>query len=218
MSLVEPEFDLHGILLERLYEAVAQLGQVLQSMPPAQVSVPPVDLSEVVTAVSGLRPSATAEEIGAAVASRLRPPTNDNGQISEILLNLAAKLEQLDFRMKGSMPAFGASGPSNISDNPDRLLGHVTIDGFTIPGADTAGLASENTLLKVERGVTDYETRLDYGTRLDSLPVYIGKNLEGTATSAATWNVTKLTYDVTNRLTRSQVLTGVWDNRATLPW
>lgn len=211
-------FDVTGILLERVLAAVEGLHAALLGMPAPRIDVPPVDLSEIVMAVSGLRPSASAEEIASAIARKITPPANDTSALAGVIGELGAKLEQLDFRMKGSMPAFGASGPSNISDNPDRQLGHVTIDGFTIPGASTAGLASEATLQNVREGVTTFETRLDYDTRTDGLPVYVGKATNGTATSAATWVIQKLTYDASNRLTRAQVLTGVYNNRATLAW
>lgn len=76
-------------------------------------------------------------------------------------------------------------------------------------------------LLDVKRSISDYETRLDYAARLDGNPVYVGKNLDGTATSAATWVVQKLDYDATARLTRQQVRINIsWDSRVspTPPW
>jgi hypothetical protein len=79
-------------------------------------------------------------------------------------------------------------------------------------------LALDATLVDVKRAVTDFESRLDYDERTDANPVYVGKNTNGAATSAGTWVIQKLTYDGSNRLTRAQVLTGVWDNRATLGW
>lgn len=85
-------------------------------------------------------------------------------------------------------------------------------------GTVTTGGATEATLLDVKRSLTDYETRLDYDVRIDGNPVYVGKNLNGASTAAATWTIQKMTYDVTSRLTRAQVLTGSWDGRAALPW
>lgn len=81
-----------------------------------------------------------------------------------------------------------------------------------------SGGASETTLLDVKRAVTDMESRMDYGARTDGNPEYLGKNLQGTATSASSWVVQKFSYDASSRPTRVQVLTGVWNDRATLGW
>lgn len=55
-------------------------------------------------------------------------------------------------------------------------------------------------------------------------PVYIGRAAAGTATSAAAWQVQKLTYDVDGNVTAIQFAGGtndynqVWDDRATLTY
>jgi hypothetical protein len=76
--------------------------------------------------------------------------------------------------------------------------------------------ALEPLLADVKRAVTDYESRLDYAGRADGNPVYIGKNVQAALTSTGTWTIQKLDYDTNNRLTRAQVQTGAWDNRAVL--
>uniref|UniRef100_A0A6M3L8X5 Uncharacterized protein n=1 Tax=viral metagenome TaxID=1070528 RepID=A0A6M3L8X5_9ZZZZ len=49
---------------------------------------------------------------------------------------------------------------------------------------------------------------------------YIGKAPAGSATSSDTWQITKLTYDISENLTQIQYASGnkkfdkVWDNRA----
>ncbi len=68
----------------------------------------------------------------------------------------------------------------------------------------------------VKRGVTDFESRLDYAARTDDQPVYVGRALQGTATSAGGWVIEKLTYDASNRAVRKEVATGVWDNRVSM--
>lgn len=68
-------------------------------------------------------------------------------------------------------------------------------------------------------GSTTNETRLDYVARTDGQPVYIGRAADGSATSAAVWNIERLTYDGNGRVTRKQVREdAVWDNRAILAW
>jgi hypothetical protein len=76
--------------------------------------------------------------------------------------------------------------------------------------------ALEPLLADVKRAVTDYESRLDYAGRADGNPVYIGKNVQAALTSTGTWTIQKLDYDTNNRLTRAQVKTGAWDDRAVL--
>lgn len=71
----------------------------------------------------------------------------------------------------------------------------------------------------------DSEKRLDYDTRTDDNPVYIGfaeyvfisatETITPT-TNTDTWIVQKLTYDASDRVTRIQVARGAWDDRATL--
>lgn len=213
MSILDDDIDVTAILLDRVLRAIEQLALQVQTTPPPSVTMSPPDLSEIVMAVSGLRPSATADEIANAITARLAPSEDD--RMAGILGELIGKLSDLDFRMKGSMPAFGASGPSNISDNPTRELGIVSIRGIDL---DDITAATEGTLQEVRDGITVMETRLDYDVRTDGSPVYIGKNVNGTSTGAATWTVQKLTYDSSNRLTRAQVLEGAWDNRASLSW
>lgn len=68
-------------------------------------------------------------------------------------------------------------------------------------------------------GVTDYETLFDYGTRVDSQPVYIGQAPQGSATSVKVWLINFFEYDAAvpaNRVTRIQAKVGAWADRATL--
>lgn len=76
--------------------------------------------------------------------------------------------------------------------------------------------ATEDTLADIKRGITDQETRFDYGARTDSSPVYIGKADDGTATTETTWTIQKLTYDASDRVTRIEVGAGAWDDRSTM--
>lgn len=62
------------------------------------------------------------------------------------------------------------------------------------------------------------DTRLDYDTRTDGNPVYVGTAPIATATSSSLWRVLKLTYDSSSRLTRKQIAYGSWDNRTGLSW
>lgn len=82
--------------------------------------------------------------------------------------------------------------------------------GFRMVSADGSG----NTLIAES---LSWEIRFDYDTRDDGQPVYVGYAPAGTATSSAAWLIHKFTYDVSNFVTRRQVVTDkIYDNRATL--
>jgi len=191
--------------LQSIWAALRRIEDNM-ALPPAPLELPPInvappDLAGIVTAVTGLKSGPTADEIAAAIAGVLTPsvPQPDG---SAALREVAAALEKLDFRLKGlGTQAYGG--------------GTAIIDKTSIAAA---GLANETTLASLRRGLTDYESRLDYDVRTDGNPVYVGKNMQGTATSAVTWTIQKLTYDASNRLIRAEVLIGIWDNRATLGW
>ncbi len=68
------------------------------------------------------------------------------------------------------------------------------------------------------KGVSNFETLLDYGVRVDDQPIYIGRALMSTSTAENTWTVEKITYDGSNRPITKQVRIGAWDDRATLLW
>lgn len=129
----------------------------------------------------------------------------------------------------GLLVLLEAGSSVDVIDRAGRLLGHVTIDNASLTVGGTVAVSNfpstfplssteDQILQDIKRAVTDFETRLDYDTRTDSNPVYVGKNTQGTATSVATWVIQKLTYDASARLTRAEVLTGKWDDRATLGW
>ena len=72
---------------------------------------------------------------------------------------------------------------------------------------------------KAVKGITDYETRLDYEARGDLQPVYVGRALDGTGVVVEIWTIEKITYDGQNRPTRKQVKSNVaWSTRAALNW
>lgn len=59
---------------------------------------------------------------------------------------------------------------------------------------------------------------LDYLTRSDYQPVYLGTAPPGTPTSEPIWDVRLLTYDGSSRLTSILNAVGAWDDRATLSY
>ena len=78
---------------------------------------------------------------------------------------------------------------------------------------DTIEKATEGTL------AGEYATRLD--PDIAGNPIYIGRALTGSLTSATVWQIRKLTFDVSGNLLSIQWPNGVadytfvWDNRAT---
>lgn len=68
---------------------------------------------------------------------------------------------------------------------------------------------------------TIYTTELDYvnGTN----PIYVGKAAPGTATSTASWQISKITYDGNGnpliiQWAASGAFSSIWDNRASLSY
>lgn len=189
-----------AVLLEQLVVAVARLGELVAPPPAPEVHVAAPDLSEIVTAVNALKPNVGADEIAEAVARVLGPPTPPaapDTALAEVLAGLKKALETLDFRMKG--PAYGASGPSNIASDPARQLGVVSVSSAPVPAQ----------LDDIKRGLTDYDTRFDYGTRTDSNPTRIGKAPAGSAAADPVWTVQTFAYDGSSRPTLISVASGV---------
>lgn len=78
-----------------------------------------------------------------------------------------------------------------------------------------AGPSGQRRVLEgIQRGLTDYETRLDYAGRSDSSPVFVGKAAQGTPVDGDGWQVQRLEYDGDGRLVRVQVRGGSWSGRA----
>lgn len=114
-------------------------------------------------------------------------------------------------------------------DQESRLrsvtVGNLPAD-YPLPAAQVTALTPPATFplpdaqLEALRPAVDApsETRMDYATRTDGNPVYVGKADQGTATTATTWTIQRLEYDGSARLVRVQTLTGAWDSRATLGW
>ncbi|HEX9504145.1 MAG TPA: hypothetical protein VF974_07590 [Patescibacteria group bacterium] len=59
------------------------------------------------------------------------------------------------------------------------------------------------------------QKRLDYGSRTDANPIYVGYNIMGATTSNTNWLLQALTYDSSNRVILVQIATDAWDNRTT---
>ncbi len=60
----------------------------------------------------------------------------------------------------------------------------------------------------------DLLMRIDYGSRTDSQPVYLGYARRSVATSDNAWIIFFFTYDGSDRLTLKQSSYGTWDDRA----
>ncbi len=85
-------------------------------------------------------------------------------------------------------------------------------------------IALEDTLQDVRDGISPVRTQFDYytpaGSSLNQIR-YMGIAVQGTANNAATWIVRRFSHQrlgTEDKITDIQVLTGSWDNRATLLW
>lgn len=134
------------VRLARIELILADLARVLgeRNETPIHVDVAPADLTDIVNAVNGLRQGADADDIAEAVVRALHIPESAPGADLSVLGDLAKALETLDFRLQGvGSQAYGASGPSNISSDPDRRIGIVSGEG------NMGALATNATLIEV---------------------------------------------------------------------
>lgn len=135
----------------------------------------------------------SAEAIAAAIALIL--PKTREAEILKLLDTLSKKINALAYG--------GGGGSSDLvtlrdSEESSRRL-RIDPDGV------------------ITTKSPDQEVRLDYASRSDTNPVYVGRAIQGTPPTSP-WSVQRLEYDANSRLTRVQVLPGPWDNRATLTW
>lgn len=121
--------------------------------------------------------------------------------------------------------------PQNLDLNPvyrsyeqtataiKELLGEVKTTNTRIGHIGGGGFAAPDPkhLIDIKRHISDADTRFDYDTRTDSLPVYVGHAEAGTLATSL-WAIEKYTYDDDDRVTLIEVLYGAWASRASLPW
>lgn len=131
-------------------------------------------------------------------------------------VNRAAELPKLNDRPQTNL------GPVRIADDQFADLRELLakVSAAKAPQTQYIGGGFGGTHLQdIKRGITDMEQRLDYGSRTDGQPVYVGKAVSATATSVAQWQVQRLTYNGSDLLTRVQVIhNAVWDDRSMLAW
>lgn len=162
-----------------------------------------VDTRELTAAINRLPLMPSPEQIAQAVAKVVSiPPQVDFTPTLKEVLEAILSLKQTMREVAGRN--LGGGGPSVVGLNPETLTALETV---TI---------TSNDLVDIKRGVTDVETRLDYDTRLDDQPVYIGRAPTGTATSSAVWTIEIVAYDANSRPSRKRAVVGAWDSRTTL--
>lgn len=112
--------------------------------------------------------------------------------------------------------------PNNNRHQPDipvdDVSGAAIVNLYVYDSVANEYVDAGAVLRDIQRSVSDQEARFDYGVRSDYSPVYVGKALQGTASSEPVWLISKFDYDGVNRVTRVQVLVGAWDSRDSLDW
>lgn len=94
-----------------------------------------------------------------------------------------------------------------------RIENRVVVSG---PLTDAQLRASA---VPVAMGSDTKDKRLDYDTRTDGNPVYVGEAASQADEAVAVWTIQKLAYDSSARLTFRQVRQNVkWSERTTLNW
>ena len=83
--------------------------------------------------------------------------------------------------------------------------------------SDAEAREHQGTLLakRVTEIPSDLQMQVDYDTRTDSNPIYVGYGPKGLATSTTGWLLQKFTYDSSNRVTVRQVAYDKWTLRTT---
>lgn len=132
--------------LKSIWSALRRLEVLLAapatSATPPTIVVEPPDLSDIVTAVTGLRPSVTAEEIAQALGDVLHfpEPQNANAALTEV----AEALKKLEFRMKGmGTQAYGGGALTLEPGQTLAVTGPLTntqLRAASVPVAETTGL------------------------------------------------------------------------------
>lgn len=126
---LEPEPDPSETLLIRILGAVEGLKEALSSLPTPVVDVEAPDLAAIVTAVNSLKPGATPDEIGEAIARRMSPaPTGPSAELEAMV----RALEGIDARLKGlGRQAYGGGSVSLNKKDLDALINALGGDPLT---------------------------------------------------------------------------------------
>lgn len=102
--------------------------------------------------------------------------------------------------------------------------GGSVLGALVVAGGDGATMASDETLRDIRDDVNERHQKFDYYIPSGSPTTevrYIGSAPQGTLSSSAGWTVRRLSHAMhagEARVTDIQTLTGIWDDRASLPW
>lgn len=117
MTVTDPFASLtDNDLLRSIWAALNRLEEAVGALVVAPVvNVDPPDLGDIVTAVTGLKPGPSAEEIARAIAEVLRFPTPEP---DESLAKVALALEKLSNQLKGVGNSARGGGGGSVSVQP----------------------------------------------------------------------------------------------------
>lgn len=94
---------------------------------------------------------------------------------------------------------------------------NLSFSGETSPSVlENRVFDQDNIAWRMTQVPSNLMERFDYDTRTDGQPVYIGFAAYGTATTADTWLIYKLTYNVSDHITAKDIAYGSWDGRVAL--
>lgn len=224
--------DAMAAALEQIYQAILELRAALAGLPAPVVNIPdfpslptpvvhvePPDLSAIVTAVTGLKPGADAEDIARAIAGVIAPnqPASESG--AEALSSVAAALEKLDFRLKGlGTQAYGGGsvsllpnqqvGISNWADMPE-----VEVTASTSGTGTSANVASSATSVTLLAANAARKGATIYNDSTSVLRVKLGATASATSFSVVLAALTSGIggyYEVPASYTG--IIDGIWDS------
>lgn len=137
---IDPELLFQGKVvhtLDQLVSAFRDLAALIVRAP--VVEVPPIDLSEIVTAVNNLKPGVDAEEIADAIVRTLQFP-EPHSEVGPELAAVAKSLEKLDFRLQGiGTQAYGGGSVSLQANQSVTVPGIPNLTGTWDYNAGTSG-------------------------------------------------------------------------------
>lgn len=107
----------------QVVDAINALRDDMADRTATPVEIPPVDLSDIVTAVNGLKPGATADDIAEAITARMMPDRPE-AETGPVLSEIAKALQKLDFRLQAAGTQAYGGGASEMR--------HANASGSTV--------------------------------------------------------------------------------------
>lgn len=208
VEVYEPEPDPTLETLARVLDALEGLREALGGLPAPMVHVDAPNLDALLAAIANGTPPPSADAIAEAIAARTKEPESQQPLADAV----KEAFDKLDKRLAFPVtrPASGG-GSVSLANDPNRQLGHVTVDNVISVSPVSA---DEFSRIKNKEFADTEEVRYEIPASLVSASIYTGVAADGTATSAAAWTVIRSYFDANGNPERERIRASVvWDNR-----